>query len=94
MGPYLSQMGQYGYQSLTYRDAIYVVDPQPPQSYKSDDVWDLIWTLIDDKFPEPDENGGRILYMVFMPPGTAGVDWAQVIAGPPISRVSLCRKIS
>ena len=48
-----------------------VTDPGPPGTYQDDDVQNLIWSLIDDnKFPEPDEPGGRNLYMVFMPPGT------------------------
>ncbi len=69
-GPYLSQMRQYGYQSVTLRGVTYATS-NPPVNYTSDDANTLVWNLIDSgAFPEPDEPGGRILYMVVMPRGT------------------------
>ena len=70
-GPYLSQMTQYGYQSVTLRGITYVTSPDPPALYATTDASELVWNMIDQGlFPEPDEAGGRILYMVMMPPGT------------------------
>jgi hypothetical protein len=70
-GPYLSQMAQYGFQSLHLRGITYLTSPDPPTNYTGDDVTARVWDLIgSDQFPEPDEPGGRILYMFIMPPGT------------------------
>ncbi len=69
--PYLLGLTQYGFQSAAVRGSTIVTSPAPPANYSMDDVGNLVWKLIDDgKFPEPDDDGGRILYMVFMPPGT------------------------
>ena len=69
--PYLLGLMQYGFQSAAVRGSTIVSSPAPPANYSFDDVGNLVWDLIDDgKFPEPDDVGGRILYMVFMPPGT------------------------
>jgi hypothetical protein len=69
--PYLLGLMQYGFQSAAVRGSTIVTSPAPPANYSFDDVGNLVWSLIDDgKFPEPDDDGGRILYMVFMPPGT------------------------
>ena len=69
--PYLLALAQYGFQSAAVRGSTIVTSPAPPADYSMEDVGNLIWNLIDDgKFPEPDDDGGRILYMVFMPPGT------------------------
>ena len=62
-----------------------VTSPGPPSTYNDGNIEDLTWALIDDsKFPEPDEPGGRILYMVFMPPGTTygpgGIRGKHVVA--------------
>jgi hypothetical protein len=49
-----------------------VTNPAPPGTFGDSDVEDLVWALIDDnRFPEPDEPGGRNLYMVFLPPGAS-----------------------
>ena len=70
-GPYLSQMTQYGYQSVTLLGTTYVSSPGPNVNYATTDAGELVWNMIDQgMFPEPDEPGGRILYMVVMPPGT------------------------
>ena len=69
--PYLLGLKQYGFQGAAVRGSTIVTSPAPPANYSFDDVGNLVWSLIDDgKFPEPDDDGGRILYMVFMPPGT------------------------
>ena len=62
-----------------------VTAPAPPSSYGDGNVEDLVWALIDsNKFPEPDESGGRNLYFVFMPPGTTyapgGIRGKHVVA--------------
>ncbi|HVT12997.1 MAG TPA: hypothetical protein VHE55_12100 [Fimbriimonadaceae bacterium] len=70
--PYLSELSQYGYQSLTIRPAKIVLDPGPSTgSYTGKDVKNMIWSLIfGGYFPQPVDPGGRIIYMVFAPPGT------------------------
>ncbi len=70
--PYLSEAMQYGFQSLTLDPAMIVISPGPPfPTFSGDDAKDLVWDLIDDdRFPEPDEDGGRIVYMVFAPKGS------------------------
>lgn len=70
--PYLSELSQYGFQSLTIDPPVIVIDPGPPfPRFTGDDPKDMVWDLIDDgKFPEPDDDNGRIVYMVFAPDGT------------------------
>src|SRR5262249_4652364 len=48
-----------------------MLSDNPPNNFEcQDNVGNRIWDLIDDGvFPEPDDDGGRILYVVFMPPG-------------------------
>jgi hypothetical protein len=71
-GPWMSGLRQYGIRRCNLRGAVVVTGPAPPGTYVDNDIKDLVWALIDDnKFPEPDDAGGRIIYMVFMPPGTA-----------------------
>jgi hypothetical protein len=70
-GPWMSGLRQYGIRRSGFGGAMVVTSPGPPASYNDSDVRDLIWALIDDdQFPQPDDPGGRNLYMVFMPPGT------------------------
>lgn len=70
-GPYLSGLRQYGVKRCPFGGSIVVTLPSPPTTFNDGDVQDLIWALIDDnRFPEPDDPGGRNLYAVFMPPGT------------------------
>jgi hypothetical protein len=69
--PWISGLRQYGIRRCTFGGAIVVTSPTPPPTYNDSDVQDLIWVLIDDnRFPEPDDPGGRNLYVVFMPPGS------------------------
>jgi hypothetical protein len=71
-GPWMSGLRQYGVRRCNFGGSMIVTNPGPPGSFQDSDIQDLIWNLIDDnKFPEPDDPGGRNLYMVVMPPGTA-----------------------
>ncbi len=76
--PYLSELSQYGFQNLNLRTSVIVSEPDAIGNINFSDIGDLIWDhLIDhDIFPEPDQ-GGRFIYMVFLPP-TATI---QNIAG-------------
>jgi stage V sporulation protein SpoVS len=68
-GPYLSELSQYGFRSLVLRGTTIVLEPKPP---KTDEVGKMVWNAIDSGvFPEPDDPGGRIIYMVLMPSGTS-----------------------
>lgn len=84
-GPWMSGLRQYGIRRCNFGGAIVVTSPAPPGTYNDSNVEDLIWALIDDnRFPEPDASGGRILYMVFMPPGSTygpgGIRGKHVVA--------------
>lgn len=70
--PYLCEMMQYGFQGLTLDPATIVIQPGPSfPTYSSSQVRDMVWALIDDDvFPEPQDDNGRIIYMVFAPQGT------------------------
>lgn len=70
--PYLCEVMQYGFQSLSLDAGMIVTSPEPSfPTYSGSDVKDMVWDLIDDdRFPEPDDDGGRIIYMVFAPPGS------------------------
>lgn len=85
-GPYMSALGQYGVGSAQLRSSIVVTSPQPPNPFSDSDVGNLVWDLIDQgTFPEPDDDGGRILYAVIMPPGvnssTSGINGEHTTAG-------------
>jgi hypothetical protein len=69
-GGWMSGLRQYGVRRCTFGGSMIVTDP-PPATYKDDDIATLVWSLIDEgTFPEPDDPGGRNIYVVFMPPGT------------------------
>jgi hypothetical protein len=70
--PYLSGIAQYGFQQLNLRGSTVVQLPVPPApQFSGDDVKNMVWNLIDNNvFPEPDDPGGRIIYMTFAPDGT------------------------
>ncbi|MEP7178827.1 MAG: hypothetical protein ABI775_07045, partial [Pseudonocardiales bacterium] len=67
--PYLSELNQYGFSSLRLRGGTLVSSPGPPGgTFSADDVRDMVWALIDDDvFPEPDDPGGVIVYLVVAP---------------------------
>ncbi len=72
----MSGLRQYGINRSPFRGAIVVTSPEPPFIPKTfsdvnGDIDGLVNTLINDgKFPEPDEDGGRNIYCVVMPPNT------------------------
>jgi len=69
--PYLSQMDQYFFNSLTLSQPVQAVANPSMPTYTDGDAGNLVWDLIDSNvFPEPDDAGGRNVYMVFYPPGT------------------------
>jgi hypothetical protein len=71
IGPWMSGLRQYGVRRCSFGGSLVVNSPDPPATYEDSDIKNLTWDLIDDnKFPEPDEPGGRNLYLIFMPPGT------------------------
>ena len=67
--PYLSELSQYGFESLTLDPPVLVFKPGPTSpTFNAHKVKDTVWALIDDgRYPEPDEDGGAIVYMVFAP---------------------------
>jgi hypothetical protein len=68
-GPYMTGLTQYGIGPGTLRGAIIALS-DPPNPFSRDDWHNLIWDLIDQgTFPEPDDDGGRNLYMIIPPPG-------------------------
>jgi hypothetical protein len=70
-GPWMSGLRQYGVRRCNFGGSLVVNSPDPSATYGDSDIQNLIWDLIDDnQFPEPDDPGGRNLYLVFMPPGT------------------------
>ena len=69
-GPYMAYLDQYGIGSGGLRDNGITVLQDPPNPFSRDDWHNLIWDLIDQgTYPEPDEDGGRNLYMLILPPG-------------------------
>jgi hypothetical protein len=70
--PYLSTLSQYGFQRLNLRGSTVVRSPgAPAPAFSADNVRSMVWDLIDSHvFPEPDDDGGRIIYMTFPPSGT------------------------
>ena len=84
-GPWMAGLRQYGIHRCNFGGAVVVTNPAPPGNFNDGDVEDLVWALIDDnKFPEPDDPGGRNLYMVFLPPGASygpgGIRGKHVVA--------------
>lgn len=64
---YFDNMRQYGLTSLHMRGPIQVLS-DPPSNFQFEDIGNMVWGLIDQgTFPEPDEPGGKILYLVVTP---------------------------
>jgi hypothetical protein len=69
--PFVSQMTQYGLSNVTIEQPIQALNNPAFPVHQDQDAGDLVWQLIDDgHFPEPDEAGGRNVYIVFFPPGS------------------------
>jgi hypothetical protein len=67
-GPYLSGLGQYGVAGGSLKGSWIVTGREPNNPFSNDDVHSLISDLIDQgSFPEPDDPGGRNLYMFVLP---------------------------
>jgi hypothetical protein len=73
-GPWMSGLRQYGVRQCSFGGISFITATDPPRSpstYDKIDIEDMIQSCIDGgQFPEPDEPGGRILYVAVMPPGT------------------------
>jgi hypothetical protein len=72
-GPWISALRQYGIKRCSFGSARIVNSNPPflPTQFAESDVQGVVQSLIDDNtFPEPDEAGGRNLYVVVMPPNT------------------------
>ncbi len=75
-GPFMSGLVQYGIRQSSFRGAIVVTSPEPPTipstfSDAGGNIEDIVNALINNgTFPEPDEDGGRNIYFVIMPPNT------------------------
>jgi hypothetical protein len=68
--PYLSELAQYGFKSVTLRGGLLVANDPPRSTYTDDDIRKLISDLGDQgALSEVDELEGRMLYIVFAPPG-------------------------
>jgi hypothetical protein len=76
-GPWMSGLRQYGIKHCPFGSSSVVPTDPPflPHTFDNGDVENLIQSRIDaGQFPEPDEPGGRNLYIVFMPPNTKHPD--------------------
>lgn len=75
-GPFMSGLLQYGINRSPYRGAIIVTSPEPPfipDTFldRDSNIEDIVNALINNgTFPEPDEDNGRNIYFVIMPPNT------------------------
>jgi len=75
---------QYGIRRCSFGSATTVGTDPPllPHTFDNGDVEGLIQSRIDaGQFPEPDEPGGRNLYVVFMPPNTKHPDVDGITVG-------------
>lgn len=70
---YFFPLKQYNVDPGPLGRSLIVTSPAPPSTINSGDVTDLLWDLIGDQFPEPDEDGGHNIYVVFLPEGARGL---------------------
>jgi hypothetical protein len=84
-GPWMSGLRQYGVRQCTFGGFSLITASDPPRSpstYDKGDVADMVQSCIDaGQFPEPDEPGGRILYVAVMPPGTQAAPVPGAVGG-------------
>jgi hypothetical protein len=66
---YFFPLKQYGVNPGPLEKHFIVTSPDTGSSVSSDDIADLLWDLIGDQFPEPDEPGGNNIYVVLLAPG-------------------------
>jgi hypothetical protein len=73
-GPYMSGVRQYGVKRCSFGGALIITDPGPPlvpSLFTDQTIQGVVYSLIDQgTFPEPDEAGGRNLYVILVPPNT------------------------
>jgi len=67
---YFYPLKQYGVNPGPLGQHFIVTSPAPGSSVSDGDITGLLWDLIGDQFPEPDEPGGNNIYVVLLPPGT------------------------
>jgi hypothetical protein len=67
--PYFFPLKQYGVTPGPLGKTLIVIKPAPPGNVSYSDITDMLWDLIGDKFPNPDEPGGNNIYVVFLPKG-------------------------
>lgn len=67
---YFFPLKQYGVDPGPLGKSLIVTSPSPGGVVSSGDITSLLWDLIGDKFPEPDEPGGHNIHVVFLPPNT------------------------
>jgi hypothetical protein len=74
-GPYMSGLAQYGVSGGNLSGAWIVTGREPNNPFSTDDVHGIISDLIDQgSFPEPDDPGGRNLYMFVLPANVHSTD--------------------
>jgi len=73
-GPWIAGLRQYGIRPCPFGGSHIITSPNPPfapNTFTCGDVQWIVNSLIDEGFfPEPDDPGGRNLYIVLMPPNT------------------------
>lgn len=67
---YFYPLKQYGINVGKVDQSFTVTSPEPPNDVSSGDIESLLWDLVGDKFPLPDQPGGRNIYVVFLPSTT------------------------
>jgi hypothetical protein len=72
-GSYLFPLKQYGVSSGPFNEPRIVTSPAPGATISADDLHDMLWSLAGHTFPYPDQDGGRNLYVVVLPPGARGL---------------------
>lgn len=75
--PYFFALKQYNVDPGSLGRALVVTSPAPPASIGTDDVPNMLWSLIGDIFPNPDQEGGHNIYVVLLPPGAPGPDGSE-----------------
>ncbi len=69
---YFEELGQYGMRTIGLH-GVTLVNSDPPNPFATSDIDGLVWGMIDaGDFPEPVDQGGRILYVVLMPQNVSG----------------------
>lgn len=78
---YFFPLKQYRVDPGPLGKSLIVESPSPGGTVSTDDIKSLLWDLIGDQFPEPDEDGGHNIYVVFLPPKTGIPDEGESAHG-------------